>query len=184
MATKRESFAWAYKEEARLSDPEARAGLRYACRLAEAAREYRKAALKGEPPPFPLTPADLAFEEDLAEETVRERIALARFELYGNLSDGAIYARKARAKVLREQPERVCKAPDCEEPLPRRATRRREYHHSRCRRRHHYQLAHPEAKCAPHLRGARARPLELTPAQFERVLDVIFAQQSSYEDDE
>jgi hypothetical protein len=184
MAAKRDSFAWAYERDDWLDSPEARDGLRYARRLAEMAREYRKTALKGEPPPFPLTPADIAFEEDLAEETVREWIALARFELYGNLSDSAIYARNARAKVLSQQPVRVCKAPDCEEPLPRRATKRREYHRSRCRRRHHYQLAQPEARRAPHLRGARERRLELTPDQLERVLDVIYSRQSSYEDDE
>jgi hypothetical protein len=183
VAANRDSFAWAYERNDRLDSPEARDGLRYARRLAEIAREYRKTALKGEPAPFPLTPADIAFEESLSEETVREQIALARHALYGNVSDSAIYARKARAKVLEEQPVRVCKAPDCEEPLPRRATKRREYHHPRCKRRHHYQRTHTGARRAPHLRGARERPLELTPEQLERVLNVIRAQQSSADDD-
>lgn len=175
MANKRESFAWAYEEDLWLSGPEADEGLRYARRLAEMARLARRAALAGEAPPFPLTSADIAFEEGISEATVRKRIALARYELWRDLSDSAIYARKARAKALSEQAQRVCKAPDCEEPLPQRASARREYCHSRCRRRHNYQRKHADARPAPHLRGARGGRKPLTPmqAELERVLDAI-----------
>ena len=173
MVASGESFAWAYRQEAGLISPQAEDGLRYARRLAEMAREYRKTALTGEPPPFPLTPADIAREEDLSERTVRKRIALARFELYG-ISQTARSTRARRGRrSAPSDPVRVCKAPDCEEELPRAATKRRAYHHPRCKRRHHYQLTHPEAKRAPHLRGPRPRPVKLTSEQFERVLEVI-----------
>jgi hypothetical protein len=157
VARKRTSYSWAYGVEEWLSSSASRDGLRYARRLAETAREHSKAALAREPRPFPITPADLAFEEDVSESTVRRKIALARCELYGGLSDSAIYYRKARAKELAGRPVRTCKAPDCEESLPRRASARREYCHSRCRRRHYYQRHHPSAQIAPHLRGARVR---------------------------
>jgi hypothetical protein len=167
---RKRTYSWAYGVEEWLSSPASRDGLRYARRLAETAREHSKAALVGEPPPFPLTPADLAFEEGVSESTVRRKIALARRELYSGLSDSAIYYRKARAKELARRPVRTCQAPDCEESLPRRASARREYCHSRCRRRHYYQRHHPSAQIAPHLRGARVRPRPTPPAQVEPVL--------------
>lgn len=168
---KRTSYAWAYGLSDRdLDDPAAEEGLRYARRLAEMARAHSKAALAGEEPPFPLTPADIAFEEGISESTVRRRIALARRLLYGTRSDSGIYYQKARVRALLAQPVRICTAPDCEEPLPWNASKRRAYCNSRCRRRHHYQLHHPGARPAPHLRGARIRPPEITPAQLASLL--------------
>lgn len=174
---RRTSYAWAYELDTWLASAAERDGLRYARRLAEMARTHSQAALAGEDPPFPLTPADIAFEEGVSEASVREKIALARRALHGDLSDSAIYYRKARTKKLAERAPRVCKAPDCEEPLPQRASKRREYHHSRCRRRHYYQLQHPDARPAPHLRGARGdeqpEPRTITRAELERVLEAI-----------
>ena len=151
MAQKR-SYFWAYERVTPLGSHAADEGLRYARRLAEIARLHSRAALAGEAPPFPLTPADIAFEEDISESTVRRRIALARRALFGDLSDSAIYYHWARNKTIARRPVRVCAAPDCDRQLPRKATLRRLYCHPRCKRRHDYQRKHPGSKPAPHLR--------------------------------
>jgi len=173
MARQPVSYAWARTASAHGLSDQAVLGLVSAQRLAKTARERSRLARSPGRRPFRLTPADIAIEEDVSETTVRRRIAQARFELWGTLSDSGIYYRRAQAtkrEECQEREERPCKAPDCTNELPRRATARREYCHARCRRRHHYQRHHPQAQPAPHLRGERRPKVALSPAQLERTL--------------
>lgn len=164
------SYAWARGASAHgLSEPAA-LGLGYAQRLAENARERSRLARSPHRRPFPLTPADIAVDEDVSETTVRRWIAQARLELYGTLSDSGIYYRRKQTEARREREQRACAAPDCTNDLPQRATARREYCHPRCRRRHHYQRHHPQARPAPHLRGERRSRVARSPEQLERTL--------------
>ncbi|HUP22981.1 MAG TPA: hypothetical protein VNB06_08575 [Thermoanaerobaculia bacterium] len=184
MARDRISYAWALKvpEQAGSAD----GGLALARLLAEQALEWRREAPRGNPRPYPLTAEELAQELELDPAIVAERIAQARYVAFGSLSDSGIYAKLARERGRGEEEESPsCKAPDCDNKLPRRRSVRREYCHARCRRRHHYQRQHPDPRPAPHLRGARGggpEPLSLTQAELERVLDAIARIQR--EDDE
>ena len=163
MARRRASYAWALK--VRAADAGSEDGLGWAELLATNARAWREEALHGGPRPYPLTPEELATEVRLSASTIRRRIAQARSAAFGSLSDSAIYYRLARAKEeAGREASSVCKAPDCENLLPRKRTRRREYCHPRCRRRHHYQRQTPAATRRPHLRGPRESSVMKVPA--------------------
>ena len=151
MARRRTSYAWALNVP---DDDGASEGLEWARLLAKNALRHRDAALHGNPRPYPLTPEELVTNVDVSATTVRRKIKAAREAAFGPLSDSGIYYRLARAKED-DQRERVCKAPDCGNPVPVIGTRRREYCHPRCRRRHHYQRKTPGAAPQLHLRGRR-----------------------------
>jgi hypothetical protein len=174
MARKRISYAWALKLPEDLSVEDE--GLIWARFLARQALEWRREAPRGNPRPYPFTITELARELALDRRLVGKRIADARSRYFGSLSDSGIYARLARERQREEltDEERVppaCKAPDCENTVPWKRTARRQYCHSRCRRRHHYQRLHPGSTPAPHLRGRRRskETLNLSRAQLERV---------------
>ena len=163
MARRRASYAWALKVPA--ADAGSEDGLGWAQLLATNARAWREEALHGGPRPYPLTPAELATQVDVSAATIRRRIRQARSDAFGSLSDSGIYYRLARAKEeAGREAASVCKAPDCENLLPRKRTRRREYCHPRCRRRHHYQRQMPAATRRPHLRGPRESAATNVPA--------------------
>lgn len=149
VAAKRRSYFWArpggrsldrksYPAVAGLST-EARQGLRYADALAESARRRRGMNLSGQPLEADLTLADLERSSPVSASTIRRRMAQARDELFGSLSDRGIYDRLKRERERGGRPlRRVCAARDCEIPLPETATARRKFHHPACRRREAY----------------------------------------------
>ena len=162
MARRRASYAWALKLPA--ADAGSEDGLCWAQLLAKNAHKWREEALHGGPRPYPLTPAELATQVDVSAATIRRRIKQARLAAFGSLSDSGIYYHLARAKAEAGREAASCKAPDCENPLPRTRTRRREYCHARCRRRHHYQRQNPAATRRPQLRGPRESAATKVPA--------------------
>ncbi|MDQ3672413.1 MAG: hypothetical protein M3364_08280 [Actinomycetota bacterium] len=163
MARRRVSYAWALKVPA--ADAGSEDGLGWAQLLATNARAWRDEALHGGPRPYPLTPEELAAEACVSASTIKRRVAQARSAAFGSLSDSGIYYRVARAKEeAGREAASVCKAPDCESLLPCKRTRRREYCHPRCRRRHHYQRQVEGATRRPHLRGPRESAATNVPA--------------------
>jgi hypothetical protein len=130
MAKKRlRSYAWAYHtdvadtERPKLSEA-AYEGLRYAMALADAAAARANDALyrmAGER----LTIEELAQLDGRSASTIRRNIALARKELFGEISDSAIYKRRARKR--KQVALRVCVESDCNEPLPRGCVPQRRY---------------------------------------------------------
>lgn len=107
-AAKRASYAWARHlgatevSRAELTDAAAE-GLAYALELAEDAFERsldprRRLRLE------PLTLAQLGYEYGVPEATIRRRILLARRQLFGRLSDGAIYKRLQRQRGRTPRP--------------------------------------------------------------------------------
>src|SRR5438046_360142 len=153
MAKRRISYAWALKVP---PDAPSSEGLAWARRLAKQALKWREEVLGGGPRPYPYTAAELASELEISATTVRQRIRAARTDLFGSLSDSAIYYRLAHAREGGRE-EAICAAPDCEKELPPERTSRRAYCHPRCRRRHHYQRHTAGVRPRPHLRGERKR---------------------------
>jgi hypothetical protein len=117
--------------EDRLSG-EARDGLHYASRLAERDRQRSRAALHGEPLP-PSSIKDLALNEAESAATIRRRIATARQEIWGDLSDAGIYYRVRRSRRAVSPEPRYCEAPGCGLRLPDGSTLRRRFCHGSCR---------------------------------------------------
>src|SRR5947209_4344671 len=102
------SYAWARHLEATgvtLSSlsPAAANGLAYALELADDAHQRSR-----DPHRWtqfaPLTIDQLAAEEGLATAAIGRRIALARRQLFGSLSDAAIYKRLQRQRRRSERP--------------------------------------------------------------------------------
>ncbi len=122
MARRPNSYAWALHTEAspiplsQLSD-EAYRGLGYAERLARDARNRSDRNLGNDTGLAPLTIAELAAEDDLTAATVRRRITAARRQLFGDLSDSAIYKRLTRQNQRRKRRRRPCDHPDCDQLL-------------------------------------------------------------------
>jgi len=123
------SYAWALHTEVanvpphRLGD-NASDGLRYARDLAEAAKQRGHDALQGYKTER-LTLAELARRDGRAASTVHANIRRARQELFGDLSESAIYKRLQRKR--NRPPLRRCSEPDCTEHLPTKAPRHRRY---------------------------------------------------------
>src|SRR5437588_857747 len=110
------SYAWALRLEASEIDEDelsetAQEGLEYADELAqnrlERSRDPRRLNR-----PERLTPEHLAARYQVPVAYINGRIALARRQLFGNLSDAAIAKRVQRQK---SRPERRCKHPRCPE---------------------------------------------------------------------
>jgi hypothetical protein len=131
MAAKRNlSYAWARHVAVALTDPdelsdEAYEGLEYARDLTFRAEERGRHALRHERLDPPFTINDLALQYDLPAKTISKSIALARRELFGNLSDPAIYKRVQRQD---DRPtSRVCHQLGCGKRLPDSAHANRHY---------------------------------------------------------
>jgi hypothetical protein len=108
------SFAWARHLSATDVDPEeltpeAQLGLEYAQELAEDAHARSLDARLGSQAGV-LTIEQLAAEEGIETAEIERFIALARSELFGKLSDAAIYKRLQRQKSRRR---RRCKHSGC-----------------------------------------------------------------------
>jgi hypothetical protein len=131
VAKQRVSYAWARltaaanRKSHQLSD-EAEQGLHYARDLADDAKLRSEHALRGGQPYPPLTIAEVADREQLSPSTISARMRRARRELFGNLTDSAIYKRRQRARQRPLNP-RTCQEPDCTRELPRHAARQRRY---------------------------------------------------------
>src|SRR5689334_19299076 len=103
MAPQRRSHAWALLTDAsavplsELSD-QAWEGLGYARRLAEDAKERARQNVRDHEPFPPLTVAELAEAAGKSPATIGRLIARARKELFGDVTDAAIYKRRQRAK--------------------------------------------------------------------------------------
>ena len=130
MAGRSVSYAWALLSEVS-AVPEsqlswqAHRGLEYARQLAEDARlRARQNVLREDPFP-PLTIADLAQGRGVSAAEARQQIRQARRELFGTISNSAVYKRRARARQQPRQPRR-CAQPGCENELsaPTHASRR------------------------------------------------------------
>jgi hypothetical protein len=86
-------------------------------------------ALRNQPPLEPLDERDLAAQEGISLAVLRTRIARARVELFGSLSDSAIYKRKTRRRLQRARAfkGRACTEPTCQANLPGWARSNRRY---------------------------------------------------------
>ena len=144
MAKRRHSYAWTnhtsvaniplYELSASASE-----GFEYAHELAKQARQWSNQNLLSHKPDTattPLTPERLAAELDIPASTLRSRIAHARRELFGNLSDDAINKRAQRDKHRPRQqaartarPTRDCDEPGCTQQLPADAHGNQHYCH-------------------------------------------------------
>jgi hypothetical protein len=109
------------------------------------AAQRSDAMLAGDELPPRFTIEELAEFESVSASTVRRKIALARQELYGDLSNGGIYyrVRRDRERVARARSRATCAAPGCMNLLPATSTARRKFCHARCRRRAAYWRARP-----------------------------------------
>jgi hypothetical protein len=137
MAKKRpRSYAWAYLTDVanikrhKLSDA-AYEGLRYAMALADAAAARANDALYGMAGER-LTIEQLARQDERSPSTIRRNIALARHELFGQISDSGIYKRRARER--KRIKFRVCADPGCDEALPPGSASQRRYCHQHATR--------------------------------------------------
>jgi hypothetical protein len=118
-AAKRHSYAWArHLDASRVASTELSAaaaeGLAYALELAEDAYERSRDPrrwLQLEP----LTLAQLAREHGVPGATIGRRIQLARRQLFGALSDAAIYKRLQRQRA---RAPRSCAQPGCTATIP------------------------------------------------------------------
>src|SRR5438876_10563158 len=109
MAQRPTSYAWALLAEASAVPEsqlswEARDGLEYARELAEDARTRARQNVLREQTFPPLTIAELAERQGVSVAEVRQQIRQARRELFGTISDGAIYKRLQRAAQRPRQP--------------------------------------------------------------------------------
>jgi hypothetical protein len=94
-------------------------GLEYAEQLAASARAVSEQNLRHyTPDPPPLTIQEIADATGISPGRVASRIARARRELFGPLSDGAIRKRDQRRIRPRHREPRTCDEPGCTERLP------------------------------------------------------------------
>jgi hypothetical protein len=127
------SYAWALHSE--LSDsPNALSerawqGLEYARELARQAPLRSRQALRNQPALEPHGERQLAAQEGISLAVLRTRIARARAELFGSLSDSGIYKRKTRRRLQRARAfkGRPCTEPTCQASLPSWARSNRRY---------------------------------------------------------
>ena len=134
----RKVFAWAlrikqWEQDNKRSHPlterlsnSGQKGLDYAEHLAGAARARSYTAIGQEHPDYDdATIRDVrgGHDEWVSATTVRNRIAHARWELFGGRSDRAV--RRFLARI--EKATQECEAEGCEEALPRGTTSRRKY---------------------------------------------------------
>jgi hypothetical protein len=101
----------------------ARRGYWYAYDLAEDALERSRDPRRHEQQ-GPLTLAQIAGEEDLEPAHLARLIALARRQLFGHLTDAAIYKRLQRQ---RGRKPRRCKQPGCTTKIPVTAPANKQY---------------------------------------------------------
>jgi len=133
MACARSSYAWSLHFEianvatTQLSD-DALAGVAYAEQLAQDAPIRSRMNLPRYTPEFaPITIAELAGQHGVSASTIRRRIARARRELFGEISDAAIYKRLQRAQKRPRRPRRTCAEPGCDAALATGAHGNRRY---------------------------------------------------------
>ena len=125
------SYAWALHTDAsevyesELTEA-AEEGLVYATQLAE---NGRRRAQNPRQQPAKLTPEQLAARYHVPVAYLHKRIALARRQLFGTLTDAAI---AKRAQRLKKQRRRRCQHPDCKERIdaPQHGNRRYCHAHS------------------------------------------------------
>lgn len=126
------SYAWAFHARTlglvgKLSG-DAWEGLEFAEKLAEAAAFRAERALAhDEPLPQPLTIEEIADQHSLTPSSVRRRIALAREQIFGGLSDAGIRYRVRERRRRLNQETRACAEPGCPSRIPRTAPRHRRY---------------------------------------------------------
>ena len=125
------SYFWALHTDAsEVYDSElskaAREGLVYATKLAE---NGRRRARNPRQQPAKLTPEQLAARYQVPVAHLHKRIALARRQLFGPLTDAAI---AKRAQRLKNQRRRRCQHPDCNQRIdaPQHGNRRYCHTHS------------------------------------------------------
>ena len=132
MPRRRTSYAWALHTEAsrtrgyQLSDT-AQNGLAHARELAQADLWRKEQLLHQNELSAPLTIKQLAARDGSSEATIRRQIRAARYELFGEISDNAIYKRLQRHQQQNRRPQRPCQHPRCERHLPRGAHANRNY---------------------------------------------------------
>jgi hypothetical protein len=126
----RRRYSWALREELtpawlRWLSPDGWDGLEYARKLARNADERRRAALDPGLHSARATYKTLASENDTSVTDVKQKISLARVELFGaDLSDSAIdYQLRTRGPLL----GRPCAEQACDAELPPYASKLREY---------------------------------------------------------
>jgi hypothetical protein len=124
------SYFWALHlhDTSRLSDAGAD-GLEYAQMLAKDAKLRSDHVLEHRPLLDPLTFNDVAESFGVSAATVRRRIAIARKQLFGNLSDSGIYYRLQRQRQLKARIPRPCKENQCPNTIPADASAGRKYCH-------------------------------------------------------
>jgi hypothetical protein len=129
MAQRRRSYAWANRTHVAnipLSEltETAYEGLEYAIKLADQARLWSNQNLLSHTPETaeaPFTLEQLAHDRGIPASTMRSRIAAARWQLFGDLSDAAISKRAHRRRkppFRPNRPTRTCKEPGCSQQLP------------------------------------------------------------------
>jgi AraC-like DNA-binding protein len=124
---KQRSYFWAVPDPDRRLSEAAADGLEFARQLAEDAQWRVSLLLDREPLPAPLTIGEIAEDAGLSASTVRRRIARARTELWGDLSDSGIYYRLRRRRTIARRPWRTCQEPACTNLIPRQASAARRY---------------------------------------------------------
>ena len=104
-------------------------GLEYARELAQQAPLRSRQGLRNQPALEPRDERQLAAREGISLAVLRTRIARARAELFGSLSDSGIYKRKTRRRLQRARAfkGRPCKEPTCQASLPGWARSNRRY---------------------------------------------------------
>jgi hypothetical protein len=131
MAKRPRSYAWAlHLEVADVSESElseqAAEGLDYARDLAEDAETRRKQNINEQLRFPPLTLGELAERDGTTSASIGRKIAAARRELFGDISDSAIYKRLER-HPLAQTPPRLCAESGCDCLLDDVAHRNRRY---------------------------------------------------------
>lgn len=126
---RRRSYAWARHLEASEVDYQelsrgARAGFEHALLLAEDSKRRSLDPRRDKKLP-PLTVEEIAADEELPVAMIKRRIEQARRQLFGELSDQAIYKRCQR---VRARPgRRVCAQEGCDQPIPQACAGNRRY---------------------------------------------------------
>lgn len=118
--TRPPSYAWARRADAshvHLGELSERAweGYEYALELAEDARARARAVVHHNGPQRPLTVAELAERDGRTPRQVFAMLERARFELFGSLTDSAVYK---RAQTLERRVRRSCQQPGCPNAVP------------------------------------------------------------------
>jgi hypothetical protein len=103
-------------------------GLGHAQQLAADARMRSSMNLRQYEPSWPpVTVEEMADQEGVHVVTIRRRIAAARRELFGEISDDAIFKRTRRQEQRTLRPRRKCGQKGCTADLPAGAPKKRNY---------------------------------------------------------